>query len=92
MNLNCAIALKRLVRVCSQKTGQSYKVRALLYSLWNGKSTSLLEIVTLDLRIRQDLLQVLSEFGAPGFFYDEIKSEFAHQRLFDWFIEEGGAA
>lgn len=79
-------ALSQLVNVCTHKTGQSYKVRNLLYSLWNGHPTSLLEVVCLDSAIRENLLIVLESFGHPGFFYDEIKSEFVNRGLFDWFV------
>ena len=45
-------ALTMLVKCCRHKTGQGYKVRGLLYSLWNGKPYSLLEIVSLDRQLR----------------------------------------
>ena len=45
--------LTRLTEVCLHKTGQGYKVRALLYSLWNGQPASLLEVVSLDWQIRR---------------------------------------
>ena len=83
------VALQRLADVCRHKTGQSYKVRALLYSLWNGKPANLLEIVSLDWTIRKDLLAVMLAFGHDDFFYDEIKGAFVNRGLFDWFIEEG---
>jgi hypothetical protein len=83
------LALRALVKVCARKTGQSYKVRGLLYSLWNGKPFSLLEIITLDREIRADILGVLNHFGHPCFFYDQIKAEFTEVGLFDWFTEEG---
>ena len=85
-------ALGELVEVCRNKTGQSYKIRGLLYSLWNGKPYSLLEIVSIDLKLRHDLLIVLACFGADNFFYDEIKDAFVKRDLFDWFVEEGGVA
>jgi hypothetical protein len=84
-------ALSRLVKCCSVKTGQGYRLRGLLYSLWNGKAYSLLEILSLDLALRMDLLLVLAAFGADNFFYDEIKAEFVKAGLFNWFCEEGDA-
>lgn len=91
MKINPAAELARLVQVCSHKTGQGYKLRALLYSLWNGKPASLLDVVGLDSGLRLDLCMVIMGFGTPGFFYDEIKSEFVKAGLFDWFVEEGGS-
>lgn len=82
-------SLARLIDVCKHKTGQSYKVRGLLYSLWNGKAYSLLEILSLDYGIRADVLNVAAAFGAPTFFYREIKRAFEQAGLFDWFCEEG---
>lgn len=80
--------LHRLVSVMGRKTGQSYKVRGLLYSLWNGQPASLLEIVTLDWEIRKDLLAVLQAFGTGHFFYDELSAPIKHAGLFNWFCEE----
>ncbi len=81
-------SLKVLVQVCTNGTDQSYKLRGLLYSLWNGKPYSLLEIITLDRSLRDHLLTVLENFGSPTFFYDQIKSEFTRAGLFDWFTDE----
>lgn len=83
-------ALNRLVAVCRHGTGQGYKLRALLYSLWNGKPASLLEVRALDSQLKMDLLTVMAAFGSPNFDYDQIKSAFVRANLFDWFIEEGG--
>lgn len=82
-------ALARLVQMCGQKTGQSYKVRALLYSLWNGCSVSLLEVVSLDWSIRCDVLAVTLAFGDDDFFYGDIEQAFTDAGLFKWFIEAG---
>lgn len=83
-------ALERLVQVCVHCTGQSYKVRHLLYSLWNGQAASLLEIVALDWAIKEDLLAVLLAFGSEPkghepFFYDAIAGAFRARGLMDWF-------
>src|SRR4051812_24092068 len=50
-----ALALPRLCEVMHVRTGQSYKVRALLYSLWNGKPASASELMNLDWDIRKDV-------------------------------------
>lgn len=87
------IALSGLVDVCGAKTGQSYKVRALLYSAWNGQPTSVLEIVSLDWAIKTDVMAVLLAFGcepgggAPSFFYDALADAFKAAGLFEWFTE-----
>lgn len=85
-------ALHRLVEVCRHKTGQGYKLRALLFSLWNGKPTSLLELVGLDWAIRQDLNLVLLAFGHEEFFYDAVSESFDLAGLLEWFTEEVEAA
>jgi hypothetical protein len=57
-------ALERLCRnVLTQRSGQCYRVRDLLYSLYNGQATSLLEIVSLDWELRKDLCAVFLAFG-----------------------------
>ena len=81
--------LAELVEVCADKTGQSYKLRGFLYSMWNGKPYSLMEIISLDHQLKLRLLLILAAFGKPGFFYDEIKAAFVERGLFDWFCEEG---
>ena len=79
--------LLRLVDVMRHQTGQGYKLRGLLYSLWNGQPTSLLEIVTLDYELRKDLLAVLLVFGNNRFFYDQLDAPIKAAGLFDWFCE-----
>lgn len=93
------VALPRLVDVCAAKTGQSYKVCALLYSAWNGQATSLLDGLTgLDWRIKTDVLTVLLAFGCepgggtPAFFYDAISNAFKAAGLFEWFCEASTAS
>jgi hypothetical protein len=88
-------ALYRLVDVMRHKTGQGYKLRAFLYSMFNGKPASLLEALGLDWPIRQDLALVWLGFGYedPGrghaFFYDALKDAVSSVHLWAWFIEEG---
>ena len=91
-------ALHRLIEVCRHQTGQSYHVRNLLYSLWNGRATSLLDVLHLDYPIREDLCRVLLAFGFEGrqpneqtFFYDTIKTAFTDAGLFNWFLAAGEA-
>lgn len=99
-------ALPRLVHVCAQKTGQSYHVRELLYSLWNGQPGKLIELLSLDWAVRLDVLAVCAGFGfepyegpggphdadTPSFFYDELSGAFKAAGLFDWFCEASTAS
>jgi hypothetical protein len=86
-------AMERLARVLCDRSGQPYKLRALLYSLYNGQPTSLLEVVGLDRAIRADLCAVILAFGyeepAPGksFFYKEMKAAIDKVGQWEWFIE-----
>lgn len=89
-------ALARLCGAMRQRTGQSFTIRTLLYSLWNGQPASLLEFVTLDWALRQDLCAVLLGFGfedrkdaSAHFFYDAMKAALVSAGLFDWFIAAG---
>lgn len=86
-------ALDRLARILQGRSGQPYKLRGLLYSLYNGKPFSLLEIVGLDWDIRQDLCLVLLAFGheernGVKFFYDAIKTAITKAGQWPWFIQE----
>lgn len=89
-------ALRELCEVMRQKTGQSHIVRRLLWSLYNGEMASLIELVTLDWKIRQQLCAVLLAFGFEdiadpkvAFFYDAMKMEIAGAGLWTWFTEAG---
>jgi hypothetical protein len=88
-------ALDRLMKALqhNHNTGQPYKIREILFSLWNGKPGSLVEIVCLDWELKRDLCAVLLAFGCcPGkgeeFFYKAIEEAFSSIGLFDWFREE----
>lgn len=84
-------ALDRLVAVMQHKTGQGHKLRAFLYSMWNGEPVSLLDALSLDWPIRQDVALVWLGFGhdkAPSFFYDDLKKSVTAAGLWPWFIEE----
>lgn len=86
-------ALARLCQVLRVRGGQSYKLRALLYSLYNGQAASLIEIVCLDWNIRQDLCALLLAFGyeshtrvEDAFYYDALKAAITATGQWDWFI------
>lgn len=88
-------AMRRLMEVMKHRSGQGYKLRAMLYSLWNGKPASLSDVLCLDWELRKDVLQVLMGFGyeeglkgAFAFFYKELQAELHANALFDWFLEE----
>lgn len=96
---NAQAVLPGLVDICGAKTGQSYKVRAVLYSAWNGQATSVLDgLLGLDWAIKRDVLSVLLAFGCepgggtPAFFYDAISDAFKAAGLFDWFCEAATAS
>jgi hypothetical protein len=81
-------AMALLIDCMSNRSGQSYKVRNLLYSLWNGQATgSLIELRALDGEIRFALCVVFLRFGID-FEYDDISGPIKKAGLFDWFIEE----
>lgn len=97
-------ALERLCEVLKDRSGQPYKLRAILFSIWNGKPASLVEIVCLDWDIRKDLCAVLLAYGydappqfegqpseksAPDFFYDEIRTAITKAGQWNWFLEAG---
>ena len=82
-------ALGRLVAVCAHKTGQGYKLRALLFSLWNGKPVSLLDKLGLDWELQKDFSTVLLAFGHDDFFYEAFTHAFRERGLKDWFDAEG---
>lgn len=94
-------AMARLAEVLQGRSGQPYKLRALLFSLYNGKPARLVEIVGLDREIRADLCAVLLAFGfeetrfvdgvpQPGvtFFYDELRAAIVNAGQWKWFLEE----
>lgn len=86
-------ALERLCAVLKDRSGQPYKVRNILYGLWNGKPCSIIEILNLDWAIRKDLCQVLLAFGFSDgneeFFYKAIQDAVARAGQDNWFVEEG---
>ncbi len=83
-------ALERLIDTFPQRTGQSYKLRDLLYSLWNGKPASLSDVLNLDWDLRKDLCAVILAFGYEDrdheFFYDAIATPLKKRGQFEWFI------
>jgi uncharacterized protein YukE len=82
-------ALDRLVACCAGASGQSYKLRALLFSLWNGKPAELLETVSLDWTLKKDFCAVVLAFGHDEFFYRQLERAFEARGLLDWFRAEG---
>jgi len=92
-------ALQRLIDAMQQQTGQSYKLRSLLYSLWNGHPTDLSDTLILDWPLKKDFCAVLLAFGYENgktvFFYKTIQTALKQAGLFRWFInagEESGVA
>ncbi len=85
-------ALKRLCRVMCERSGQCYKIRALLYSIWNGKPVELIEVLGLDWELRQDICAVILAFGFEGqgveFFYSELENQVRAVNQWNWFLEE----
>jgi len=85
-------ALDRLVNdVLTQRSGQCYKVRELLWSLWNGKPASLSEVCGLDYELRADLCAVIQAWGFGRgdweFFYDALESRVRRAGQWEWFLE-----
>jgi len=87
-------ALRRLVATFPHRTGQSYKLRSLLWSLYNGRPADLSDMLCLDWTLRKDLAAVMLGFGHEDktvrFFYaafDEAINVEAHQ--WDWFAAAG---
>jgi hypothetical protein len=91
-------ALERICEAMRMKTGQSYHLRSLLYSLWNGQSAPVNAVLDLDWELRKDFCAVLLafgfEYGATSFFYDAMTAQLKKARLFEWFLEahESGVA
>jgi len=85
-------ALLRICQAMAYHTDQSYKLRALLYSLWNGQPASILEVVTLDRALRKDFCAVLLAFGfhdgKEEFFYDAVTDALKAAGQFEWFVQE----
>jgi len=85
-------ALDRLAEMMTGDSGQCYKVREILFSLWNGKPACLIEIVNLDWAVRKDLVAVILAFGwedaSVKFFYDALKGAVSRAGRWEWFIEE----
>lgn len=86
-------SLKRLAEMLRGRSGQSYYVRAFLYSLWNGKPASLGDLLNLDWAVRKDVLFVCAAFGhadrSGEFFYRAIENAVRAACQWQWFLEEG---
>ena len=85
-------ALTSLAEVLKGRSGQPYKVRTILYSLWNGKPCCINELLGLDWEIRKDLCAVLLAFGYEDnqikFFYDAVTKAVKDAGQWEWFLEE----
>lgn len=81
-------AMARLAAVLSGRSGQPYKLRSLLFSAWNGKPASLVEIVGFDWEIRKDLCTVLLAFGDENFFYRELETAIRNAGQWEFFQAE----
>lgn len=89
-----ADALDRLMKVMQHKTGQGFKLRRLLFSLWSGTAIAdLSELLCLDYAIREDFCAVLMGWGfedppGPRLFYSALEDALAKAGLRAWFDEE----
>lgn len=87
-------ALDRLVAVLKENhhTGQPYKIRELLYGLWNGKPAELSELLGLDWELRKDVTAVIAGWGyedaTTQLFYRALEDRLKGAGLFDWFTDE----
>jgi hypothetical protein len=81
-------ALDRLVQMMAHRSGTSGRMRALLYSLWNGKPAPLNNVLGLDWGNRKDFCAVVLAFGCDEFFYDAIEEAVTKAGLWEWFLEE----
>jgi hypothetical protein len=84
--------LERLVKVMRSRSGQPYKIRQILFSLWNGKPARINHVLNLDWALRKDLCAVIMAFGYESedvkFFYNAIEAEVKRQGQWEWFLEE----
>lgn len=86
------LAMGRLAEVMRGRSGQPYKVRALLYSLWNGKPADVSDLLNLDWQIRKDICAVMLGFGfedsSTHCFYDALQAAVTGAGQWSWFLEE----
>lgn len=85
--VHAAECLGRLIATFPQRTGQSAKLRGLLYSLWNGQPHDLSDVLCLDWSLKKDFCDVVLAFGHDDFFYDAISNALREAGQFDWFLE-----
>ena len=85
--VHAAECLGRLIATFPQRTGQSYRLRGLLYSLWNGQAWTLSDVLLLDWSLKKDFCHVVLAFGHDDFFYDAIQNALREAGQFDWFLE-----
>lgn len=77
-------ALVRLAAACKHHSGQSYDLRAMLYSLWNGEARSVRNCVTgLDWQLQRD-----GDADVPALWDAAIQVAFEQAGEWDWFLQE----
>lgn len=88
--------LAKLIECMRHQTGQGYKLRKLLYSLWSGRpGADLSDVLSLDWELRKSLMAVLMGWGCSGtntqpeFFYAALEASLRDAKLMNWFCEEG---
>ncbi len=81
--------LPLLVQACAGRSGQSFYIRGILFSLWNGKPADLSDVLNLDWELKVALCAVVKAFGSEGFFYKEIEAAFKESGQLEWFKSEG---
>ena len=90
------LAVPRLAEAMAQRTDQSYTIRKLLFSLWNGKAADVSDVMTLDWSLRKDVCAVILAFGFEDgprkFWYDDLIAAIRPYRLEKWFVQEGDEA
>ena len=86
-------ALERLATAMRPQSGGSYKLRSLLFSLYNGRPTDLNDIVSLDWNLRSDFMIVMMAFGweSPSghdsFFYNQLEAAIVEEGIWEWFTD-----
>lgn len=91
------VELGKLIECMRHQTGQGYKLRKLLHSLWSGSATAdLSDVLSLDWELRKSFVAVLLGWGCsstptqPEFFYRALEEALSDAGLVEWFREEGG--
>lgn len=84
-------ALEQLVLVMKERTGQGYKLREMLFNLYNGRPADWSDILCLDYNLRQALCAVVLGWGYEDrevrFFYSYMQERLEAHGLFKWFAD-----